>query len=127
MRPRPTARRASRPPPSGVEGGRMRRLTHAAAALAAIALTGPVLLLGAAPAHAAAVFVELNPSTVPDGDQVALRASCSDNLTPATVTSDAFPAKVTVSPQYGFLTATVRVPAGTSPQAYQVRLACAGG
>ncbi len=105
----------------------MRRLSHAAAALAALALTGGAVALGAAPAHAAAVFVELNPSTVPAGEEVGLRARCDDNLTAATVTSDAFTGKVTVRPRYGFLTATVTVPARTRPDDYRVRLTCAGG
>jgi hypothetical protein len=86
----------------------------------------PVVLAPGAPAQAAAVFVETNPSTVPAGDEIGLRASCDDNLTAATVTSDAF-GKVTVSPRYGFLTSTVRVPASTKPADYRVRLACPGG
>lgn len=105
----------------------MRRLTRVAALLAALTLTGAQVMLGASPAHAAVVFVELNPSTVPAGDQVGLRASCDDNLTAATVTSDAFAGPITVRPRYGFLTATVTVPAGKPADAYRVRLRCAGG
>ena len=105
----------------------MRRLTATAAACAALTLTGGWVALGAAPAHAAAVFVELNPSTVPAGDKVGLRASCEDNLAAATVTSDAFDGAVTVRPRYGFLTATVTVPAGTRADDYRVRLRCADG
>ncbi|MEU8659684.1 hypothetical protein AB0C31_23685, partial [Actinoplanes philippinensis] len=67
-------------------------------------------LTGAAPAAAAAVFVELNPSTVRAGDEFALRASCDDNLKSATVRGEPF-GSVTVEPEFGFLTATVRVPA----------------
>ena len=103
----------------------MRRST-VPAALAAIALGFAAAVAPGAPALAAAVFVETNPSTVPVGDEIGLRVSCDDNLTAATVKSDAF-GTVTVSPRYGFLTATVRVPAGTRPGAYQVRLTCAGG
>ncbi len=105
----------------------MRRLTGFAAALATLALTGGAVAVGAPPAYAAAVFVELNPNTVPAGDQVGVRASCDDNLTAATVTSSAFAGTVTVRPQYGFLTATVTVPARTRPDDYRVRLRCAGG
>ena len=93
------------------------------AILAALVLGLPVLVLGAPAAHAAAVFVETNPSTVPAGDEVGLRASCDDNLEPATVSSSLF-GTVTVSPRYGFLTATVRVPSTTRPGDYQVTLRC---
>jgi hypothetical protein len=103
----------------------MRRST-VPAALAAAVLGMPVALAPGAPAHAAAVFVETNPSTVPAGDEIGLRASCDDNLTAATVASDAF-GRVTVSPRYGFLTATVRVPARTKADDYRVRLSCPGG
>jgi hypothetical protein len=102
----------------------VRRLTHAAAA---VALAGAALAPTAAPARAAAVFIELNPSTVPAGDELGLRASCQDNLRAATVTSDAFAGKVTVNPRYGFLTAAVAVPARTKPDDYRVRLTCADG
>ena len=67
----------------------MRRST-VPVALAAAVLGMPVALAPGAPAHAAAVFVETNPSTVPAGDEIGLRASCDDNLTAATVASDAF-------------------------------------
>jgi hypothetical protein len=99
----------------------MRRLTRVAVSAAALALGG--VLLPAAPASAAAVFVELNPSTVPAGEQLGLRASCEDNLKPATATSPAF-GTVTLNPRYGFLTATVRVPARTDAGDYLVRLNC---
>lgn len=102
------------------------RRPHATAALAALALAGAPLALPAAPASAAAIFVETNPSTVPVGDQIGLRASCEDNLQPATVRSDAF-GSVTVKPQYGFLTATVTVPRTTLAAAYRVRLTCPSG
>nr|WP_296064829.1 hypothetical protein [uncultured Actinoplanes sp.] len=96
------------------------------AALAALVLGLPILFLDASAAHAAAVFVETNPSTVRAGDQVALRASCDDNLKSATVSSSLF-GTVTVEPQYGFLTATARVPSGTRPGDYQVDLRCPDG
>ncbi|WP_229072999.1 hypothetical protein [Actinoplanes sp. DH11] len=94
------------------------------AAVAALAIG---LALTATPAHAAAaVFVELNPSTAPAGDEISVRASCDDNLKPATVTAEPI-GDVTVQPEFGFLTATVRVPAETEPGDYPVRLACPDG
>ena len=96
------------------------------AALAALALTAPAVLITGSPAHAAAVFVETNPSTVRAGDEVGLRASCDDNLTAATVTSEPL-GTVTVSPRYGFLTATARVPRTTDPGDYEVNLRCPDG
>jgi hypothetical protein len=96
------------------------------AALAAFVLSLPVLFLQAPPANAAAVFLELNPSTVPAGDEVGLRASCDDNLKSATVTSGLF-GPVTVAPRYGFLTATVRVSSTTRPGDYRIDLRCPEG
>jgi hypothetical protein len=100
--------------------------TSVPAAATALALALSVLFFGAAPAQAAAVFVETNPSTVPAGDEIGLRASCTDNLASATVTSDAF-GTVTVEPSFGFLTATTRIPATTDPGDYQVNLRCPDG
>jgi hypothetical protein len=95
-------------------------------ALAALALGLPVLFVDAPAARAAAVFLEINPSTVPAGDEVGLRASCDDNLKSATVSSALF-GSVTASPQYGFLTATVRIPSSTRPGDYKVDLRCPDG
>jgi hypothetical protein len=89
----------------------------------AAAAAGLALAAGAGPAQAAAVFVETNPSTVRVGDEVGLRASCTDNLVAATVTSDVF-GSVTVEPSFGFLTATTRIPATAEPGDYQVNLRC---
>ena len=100
--------------------------TSVPAAAAALALAVPVVFLGPAPAQAAAVFVETNPSTVPAGDEIGLRASCTDNLAAATVSSDPI-GKITVEPSFGFLTATARVPAGTKPGDYRVNLVCPDG
>jgi len=100
--------------------------TSIPAALAALALTLPVIFLDDSPARAAGVFVETNPSTVPAGDEIGLRASCDDNLKPATVTASPI-GTVTVSPNYGFLTATARVPATTKADDYPVRLKCSDG
>lgn len=97
-----------------------------AAALTALVLAAAPLALAATPALAAAVFVETNPSTVPAGERIGLRASCEDSLQPATVRSDAF-GTVTVQPRYGFLTASVTVPDTTRPDDYRVRLTCPSG
>jgi hypothetical protein len=106
------------------EGEPMRRST-VPAAVAALALGVPLALTPGAPARAAGAFVETNPSTVQAGDDIGLRAGCNDNLTAATVTSDAF-GTVTVAPHYGFLTATVRVPARTKAADFRVLLDCPG-
>lgn len=93
------------------------------AAVAAVALGLTVLLLGPAPAQAATIFVETNPSTVRAGDEVGIRASCTDNLNAATVTGQPF-GTVTVQPRFGFLTATARIPASTKPGDYKISLTC---
>lgn len=98
----------------------MRMFVPAVAAGLAFALTG------ASSAAGAAVFVELNPSTVRAGDEFALRASCDDNLKSATVGGEPI-GSVTVVPEFGFLTATVRVPADTKPGDYPVALTCPEG
>jgi hypothetical protein len=89
----------------------------------AFLLPAPLLF----PAHAAAaVFVELNPSTVRAGEQVTLRASCDDNLKAATVVADPI-GSVAVEPEFGFLTATAKVPAGQPAGEYRVTLRCPDG
>jgi uncharacterized protein (TIGR03382 family) len=102
----------------------MRR--YVLAVLAATALSLSVLFLSPGIAAAATLFVETNPSTARAGDEVAVRASCSDNLKPATVTSAAL-GTLTVSPRYGFLTTTVTVPAATKAGDYPVDLTCPDG
>jgi len=89
-----------------------------------LALAG--VLLGAVPARAADVFVQVNPSTVEAGFLVGIKASCSDNSAPATVESAAF-GTVTVQPQAGFLTAAATVPANTQADTFRVRLSCPDG
>ncbi|MEO3744602.1 hypothetical protein [Plantactinospora sp. B5E13] len=84
------------------------------------------ILLGAAPARAADVFVQLNPSTVEAGYMVGIKASCRTNTQPATVESPAF-GSVTVHPQAGFLTAVATVPKTTRADTYRVRLSCPDG
>ena len=93
------------------------------AAVAAIALGLPVLFLGSAPASAASIFVETNPSTVRAGDEIGIRASCTDNLTAATVTGQPF-GTVTVQPRFGFLTATTRIGTNIRPGDYKITLTC---
>ena len=100
--------------------------TFVPAALAALVLGFPVVFADAQAARAAAVFVETNPSTVPVGDEVGLRASCDDNLKAATVSSGLF-GPVIVQPRFGFLTATARVPSGTRPGDYRMDLRCPDG
>lgn len=95
-------------------------------ALAALALAVPVVLIDVSPARAVGVFVEVNPSTVRAGDEIGIRASCDDNLKAATVTTDPTGA-IVVSPRYGFLTATARVPATTDAGDYDVDLKCPDG
>jgi hypothetical protein len=100
--------------------------TSVPAAVAALALAVPVVLLDGSPAGAAAIYLEANPSTVPAGGQIGLRASCNDNLKPATV-AGVVAGTVTLRPNFGLLTATVRVPAGTKPGDYRLTLTCPGG
>ncbi|GAA4598804.1 hypothetical protein BJY16_002846 [Actinoplanes octamycinicus] len=94
-------------------------------AAATVMIMVMALLPGTA-ARAAAVFVELNPSTVPAGDHVSLRASCTDNLQPATVTVEGV-GPVRVKPEFGFLTATAKVPGDTEAGDYTATLQCPDG
>jgi hypothetical protein len=97
------------------------------AALAALALALPVLVVESSAAQAASsIFLETNPSTVAQGGEIALRASCDDNLKSATVNSGLF-GTVTVAPKFGFLTATVTVPLRTRPGDYALDLRCPEG
>lgn len=93
--------------------------------LASAAAFGATLLL-AAPARAADIYVQMNPSTVQAGFLVGVKSSCTDNSLPATVESTAF-GTVTVQPQNGILTAAALVPEGTDPGSYRVRLNCPDG
>jgi len=83
-------------------------------------------VLAAAPARAADLFVEVDPSTVQAGSLVDIRASCQDNTLPATVESDAF-GTVTVQPQGGALSGAAMVPEDTEPDNYRVVLNCPDG
>lgn len=97
--------------------------TSVPAAVAALALGLPVLFLGATPAQAASIFVETNPSTVRAGDQIGIRASCTDNLKAATVKGGPI-GTVSVQPNFGFLTATARIPTTTRAGDYTISLTC---
>ncbi|SNS04524.1 hypothetical protein [Actinoplanes regularis] len=100
----------------------MRLIVSTAVAVMIMALTP----LPAVAARAAAVFVEVNPSTVPAGDEVSLRASCDDNLKAATVSAEPI-GSVPVKPEFGFLIATAKVPAGQRAGAYKITLTCPDG
>jgi hypothetical protein len=97
-------------------------------ATAAAVLLGPAAVIGLnpAPAWAADVFVQVNPSTVQAGFMVGIRASCSENTAPATVESPAF-GTVTAQPQDGVLTAAALVPENTDAGTYRVKLNCPDG
>jgi hypothetical protein len=84
------------------------------------------VLLVAAPARAADLFVEVTPSTVQAGQTVNIRGSCNDNRVPATVESAAF-GMVTLQPQNGVLAGTAMVPADTRSDTYRVVLTCPEG
>jgi len=99
----------------------------AATAVPLLLVTAGMALAAPAPAWAAEVFLEVNPSTVEAGQTVNLRASCDDNTRTARVESTAFAAPVTVEPRYGLLTATVTIPADRNAGDYSVRLTCTGG
>jgi hypothetical protein len=97
-------------------------LTTVVALLAGIGVTA---CTGAA-ANAAGVWVQVTPSTIQPGSAVGIRASCGEDLNPATVTSTVF-GSVTITPVNGLLTATVQVPEDALPTTYDVRLMCQTG
>jgi hypothetical protein len=102
-------------------------LSRLVAASAALLAGAAILLLGpAVPAHADTVFIEVNPSTILAGFQVALRGSCGANPNPAKATSQAF-GTVTLNPEKGFLIGDATIPTDKKPAGYSVRLTCASG
>ena len=101
-------------------------LTRLAATGAAVLAGAATLLVGPAPAHAQAVFIEVNPSTVLAGFTVSLRGSCGTNTDPAKVQSEAF-GTVTLQPENNFLVGQATVPANKAPRGYTVRLTCPTG
>ncbi|HET6211345.1 MAG TPA: hypothetical protein VFE14_00590 [Micromonosporaceae bacterium] len=90
------------------------------------AASATVVLAGGIPAHAADLWVEVNPSTIQAGFSISIRASCGDNVNPAKVKSDAF-GEQTMLPNNGFLYATVSVPENKKPKGYTVTLSCPNG
>jgi hypothetical protein len=111
--------------------------TTVLAAVAALALGMSLLFVGALPASgdtavaapspstsaAQKPFVEANPSTAPQGDEITLRASCVENLANARVTGGPF-GTVTVKPDRGFLTAKAVIPTTAGLGAYTLTLIC---
>jgi hypothetical protein len=97
----------------------MHRSMFAAVAAAAVL----ILSVPSSATAAAAVFVEMNPSTVRAGDEVGLRASCTDNLNPAVAEAEPW-GSIQVKPSFGFLTATTRLPRTTKAGDYRVTLRC---
>lgn len=94
------------------------------AGAAAILLAGASVLLGAAPAHAGDVFVEVIPNPAQAGERVEVRASCGDgNNRQAAVESDAF-GRVTVQRDDGLLKNKVTIPGSKKPGDYAVVLKC---
>jgi len=94
-------------------------------AVVALAIGGATVA-AAVPARAVDVFIEVNPATIQAGSTVALRASCGESVTSGTVRSEAF-GTVPVTPQNGFLVATVGVPSTRKAGNYTVRLTCPSG
>jgi hypothetical protein len=82
--------------------------------------------LGATPARAADIYVQVTPSDVVAGHLVGIRASCRTNWHPASVESVAF-GIVTVHPQHGYLSGTATVHPHTKPGRYRVKLLCPEG
>ncbi len=99
---------------------------------------GPVGLCGLVavavwmlPGHAAAslqadAWIEVRPSPVTAGRNVALRADCGTGETSATVTSTAF-GRVSLHPFAGYLFSEVLVPTSTRAGGHSVSLACSNG
>jgi hypothetical protein len=100
---------------------RLRRALFALSASLLLAC-GP---LAAAPASAATTLT-LSPNTIRAGFSIMIRATCSDNVNPAVVTSAAF-GVVSLVPDQGVLASSATIPATTSSGTYNVRLACASG
>ncbi|HEX6968663.1 MAG TPA: hypothetical protein VF174_07645 [Micromonosporaceae bacterium] len=92
----------------------------------AVSFAATGVLLTAVPAHAADLYVEVDPSTVQAGGQVGIEASCNDNMLPAVVESAAF-GTVTVQPQNGKLVGSAMVPPETPADTYRVQLTCPDG
>jgi hypothetical protein len=77
-------------------------------------------------ANSAGVWVEVSPSTVQAGSAVGIRASCGDDVNPATVSSEAF-GTLTIQPVNGVLTSTAQVPPTAAEGTSTVTLRCHTG
>lgn len=78
-------------------------------------------------AAAAAVLVQVSPSSITPGNQVTVHGNCGDSANTATVKSGAFASQVTLHPVGSSLEAAVTIPADTVPGVYSVNLTCASG
>ena len=68
-------------------------------------------------------WIEVSPSTVQAGEQVAIKASCKDRVDEAKARSKVF-GEVVLVPQWGFLVGDATVPADTRAGDYEVKLTC---
>jgi hypothetical protein len=110
-----------------------RRLFIGVAPLGLCGLAAALMAPGSAWAHepdAAArqpmAWIEVRPSPVTAGRNVAIRADCGTGETAASVTSTAF-GRVSLHPFAGTLFAEVLVPATTRAGSHSVNLACSNG
>lgn len=105
-----------------------RRWLAGVAGLVAVALSVAAPAPVATAAAQVDVFVEVNPSTIQAGFQVGIRASCGEDLNPASVRSGAF-GEITLTPHQGSrqLVGSATVPSSTRPGQYRVDLRCANG
>jgi hypothetical protein len=94
--------------------------------LGLLGLSTAVPAFDVARASAPGVWVMVNPSSITAGQSVAIRASCTDNSTAATVRSKAF-GSVTVRPLNSLLQSEVVVPPSTPQGAFTVTLVCRNG
>jgi len=78
---------------------------------------------GGAPAPAEGTWIEVSPSTVQAGEQVAIKASCKERVDEAKAHSKVF-GEVVLVPQWGFLVGDATVPPDTRAGDYEVKLTC---
>ena len=93
--------------------------------LALVATT--LLMSGCAAANGSGVSIlTLNPNSIQAGFHIEIRATCGDNVNPASVSSAAF-GSITLFADHGVLRAIVTIPAKTAPGVFTVSLRCASG
>ena len=104
------------------------RVGGASALLLIILLIVPFAPTPARSSAQSGVAIEVTPSTIQAGFQVQIRASCGDDLNPATARSRAF-GEITLTPhhQSDQLIGSATIPTSTDPGDYQVDLRCANG